>query len=67
VNTCDRVALGMSGLDRVDRDGQQDQKANDVVGTHLEQWHERMFFLKSLNCATVARTTTLQEKAIVPC
>ncbi len=67
VDTCDGVALGTSGLDRVDRDGQQDQDASDVVGTHLEQWHEGKFFLKSLNCAIVARTTTLQETAIVPC
>lgn len=57
----------MSGLDRVDREGQQEQEANDIAGTHPEQWHERKFFLRSLNCAIVARTTTLQEKAIVPC
>ena len=67
VDTSDGVVLCTSGLDRVDRDGQQDQEANDVVGTHLEQWHERKFFVKRPNCAIVARPTTLQEKSIVPC
>jgi hypothetical protein len=37
VDTCDGVVLCMSGLDRVNRDGQQDKEANDVAGTHLEQ------------------------------
>jgi hypothetical protein len=67
VDTCDGVVLCMSGLDRVDRDGQQDKEANDVSGTHLEQWLERKLFVKSPNCAIVARSTTLQVKAIVPC